>query len=92
MSDPSQDRVTVTLLLFAKARELLAASSVTLAVPASVTRVPDLVSHIVSVHPVLKRLGGTFVLAHNETYLDHESEVVLRPGDELAVIPPISGG
>ena len=35
------------------------------------------------------QLGGAYVLALNEAYLEAEEEVNLSPGDELAVIPPI---
>ena len=90
MSD--QDNVSVTLLLFAKARELVGKSSVIIRLPSSVSTSASLVSHILSLYPVLQRLGNTFVLSLNENYIDPEEEIVLRSGDELAVIPPISGG
>ena len=90
MSDP--DTVSVTLLLFAKARELVGKSSVILHLPSSVSSSADLVSRILSLYPVLQRLGNRFVLSLNENYTDPEEEIVLRSGDELAVIPPISGG
>ena len=32
------------------------------------------------------------MLALNQEYVDQEEEVQLSPGDEVAVIPPISGG
>ena len=83
--------VSVTLLLFAKARELVGKSSVIISLPSSVSSSSVLVSHILTFYPVLQRLGNTFVLSLNENYIDPEEEIVLRSGDELAVIPPISG-
>ena len=88
----NQDKVAVSLLLFAKARELVGSSTVSLSLPSSTSTYSDLVTFILETFPVLKRLGGTFVLSLNENYIDQDSELSLRPGDELAVIPPISGG
>ena len=88
----NQDKVAVSLLLFAKARELVGSSSVSLSVPSSTSTYSDLVTLILEAFPVLKRLGGTFVLSLNENYIDQDSELSLGTGDELAVIPPISGG
>ena len=83
--------VTLTVLLFAKARELVGSSSVTTSVPASI-RYSELLSHLEAEFPGLQRLGRTFVLSLNENYIDQEEELVLTNGDEIAVIPPISGG
>ena len=85
------DQVSITVLLFAKARELVGSSSVSLSSPAS-TNYQQLVSTLVAAQPVLARLGHTFVLSLNEVYIDTDQEIVLRQGDEVAVIPPISGG
>ena len=83
--------VTITVLLFAKARELVGSSSVTTSVPASIGY-DQLLSHLETEFPGLQRLGRTFVLSLNEDYIDQEEELVLTNGDEIAVIPPISGG
>ena len=83
--------VTVTLLLFAKARELVGKSSVSTSIPTRLTY-QELVSRLESELPVLERLNRTFVLSLNEDYLEQEQEIVLTSGDEIAVIPPISGG
>ena len=87
------DSVTITVLFFAKARELIGSSSGTAALPAR-CRYPALQAALSNAFPALNKLGHAFVLALNETYLDTEDgeEVELREGDELAVIPPISGG
>ena len=43
--------------------------------------------------PALREIEGRFVLSLNQEYLDATApEVTLRQGDEVAVIPPISGG
>ena len=40
----------------------------------------------------LSPIQNSVVLAVNQTYIEWNQELVLRPGDEVAVIPPISGG
>ena len=37
-------------------------------------------------------LEDRFVLSLNQEFVDRDQSVVLKEGDELAVIPPISGG
>ena len=86
------DHVVVSLLLFAKARELVGSSKVSLTIPSSVSTYPQIVAFIKTEHPELKRLGDTFVLSHNENYVEQSAEIEFSPGDELAIIPPISGG
>lgn len=40
----------------------------------------------------LSVLGGSLVLAVNQEYVEEEQTLRLSAGDEVAVIPPISGG
>jgi molybdopterin converting factor small subunit len=42
--------------------------------------------------PALEELGGNFVFSLNQEYLAKHEEQQLKAGDEVAVIPPISGG
>ncbi len=77
------------MLLFAGLRQLVGSSEVTLASGAGITvrrcwdelcgRFPALAAHSGSVRP-----------ARNREYCEWDDE--LRPGDELAFIPPVSGG
>jgi len=85
------DTVQVTVLFFAKARELIGKSSSLCALPASCTY-SELVAHIRNSFPRLNILGDAFVLSLNEDYIEEEGVLNLSQGDELAVIPPISGG
>ena len=43
-------------------------------------------------YPQLEELQGTFVLSLNQEYLAPGEEQQLAAGDEVAIIPPISGG
>ena len=42
--------------------------------------------------PNLEEIRGAFALAVNQEYLPSGEAVALSAGDEIAVIPPISGG
>lgn len=42
--------------------------------------------------PLLEEIKGAFALAVNQEYVGPDGEVALRAGDEVAIIPPISGG
>ena len=52
----------------------------------------DLVQTLLERHPSLEEVMGTCVLALNQEYVQRDSPALLRNGDEVALIPPISGG
>eukprot|EP00094_Tigriopus_californicus_P009607 TCALIF_09262-PA protein Name:"Similar to VP15 Molybdopterin synthase sulfur carrier subunit (Zea mays)" AED:0.46 eAED:0.46 QI:0/-1/0/1/-1/1/1/0/85 len=83
--------VSIKVLLFAKARELAGTHELTLNVVPNLSA-SDLVTQIEAQCPDLAILRGSFVLALNQDYVDHNQVLDLKSGDELAVIPPISGG
>ena len=83
--------VQVKLQFFAKARELVGQSSTTAALPPSLSY-QDLLNTLSDNFPPLVKLGGAFVLSLNEEFIPEEELVSLKQGDELAVIPPLSGG
>jgi len=81
--------VEIKVLFFAKARELVGCSSSSCSLPSTCTS-DQLLAAILKAFPSLEALGGAFVLSLNEEYV--EGDLTLRTNDELAVIPPISGG
>lgn len=43
-------------------------------------------------YPSLQVIAENIILSLNEEYIDDNQQLTLREGDEVAVIPPISGG
>jgi molybdopterin converting factor subunit 1 len=81
--------VTLTVLLFAKLRDLAGAEAVAIELPAGAT-VTDLRRRLAELHPAVAPLLERSAVAVNHDFADHA--LVLRLGDEVAVIPPVSGG
>ncbi|XP_053680230.1 molybdopterin synthase sulfur carrier subunit isoform X2 [Anopheles nili] len=89
----SSSSVRVKLLFFAKSRELAGLTCTDdFVVPHAEIRCSDLLDLICNRFN-LSIIRNNVILAHNEQYCDDLSETIrIRNGDELAVIPPISGG
>ena len=99
-------KVSVKVLFFAKAKELVKVSTQDIELNSKFDAVEDLLEVVETKFPGLKSLNRCFVLALNEEYLFEEGlienhpmqikqktpDILLRDGDELAVIPPLSGG
>jgi molybdopterin converting factor subunit 1 len=81
--------VTIRVRLFAIQRELVGTREVALDLPASAT-VADAWDGLVARYPVLAPGRDSVRFARNGAYADPTT--VLADGDELAIIPPVSGG
>ena len=80
--------MTVTVKFFALGRELVGAQSLTLELPESAT-IQDALTSVSERHPRFAELPS-FLVALNAQYAERTAAV--RNGDELAIIPPVSGG
>lgn len=85
-------KVKVNILFFAKVRELTNQSFVELEVTSKLT-LKDLIDQIIFQYPPLEVLKENLIIALNQDYVnDLHENLVLKENDEIALIPPISGG
>ncbi len=79
----------VSVRFFARAREAYGASRAELELPSGAT-LRDCFRAVASESPALGRMEAGLLIARNEVYAEWEDP--LREGDEVALIPPVSGG
>ena len=79
----------VTALLFARLREEAGADRVHLELPAGAT-IADAYAELRRLHPALEGWRGVVRAALNQDFADWDDP--LAEGDEVAFIPPVSGG
>jgi molybdopterin converting factor subunit 1 len=79
----------MTLLYFAQARRVTGVPSDTLHVTAPLTS-SELWNEILQRHPDLAIIHPVIRLARNGEFASDDT--LFQPGDEVALIPPVSGG
>jgi molybdopterin converting factor subunit 1 len=83
--------ITVRVMYFAKSREAAGTSEEEVELAAG-SSTKELLSTILVKHPGLESVMRSCVLALNQEYLAPNHEATLKAGDEVAIIPPLSGG
>lgn len=84
------DIVEVKVLFFAKAREIAGLNETKLKI-SKVISYSELLKDICLKYN-LGILKDNLILAVNEVYCDTENQLTFKEFDEIAVIPPLSGG
>lgn len=81
----------MTVLFFARSRELAGTGQLEVDIH-EVANTSQLWQWLLEHHPSLAEIRSTTVFALNQEYLEPGTDASLRDGDEVALIPPISGG
>ena len=80
----------VKLLLFAGCREAVGSKELEMELPENVATVGEAMEVVLSRFPQLRGLSGSVAIAVNAEYVAEDASIA--DGDELAIIPPVSGG
>jgi molybdopterin converting factor subunit 1 len=80
----------VTVLYFSRLRELAGTAEETYEWEDGGQPLAVLLDQIHARHPALASWSGTLLLAVNGAYATRHDQV--RPGDEIALMPPVQGG
>lgn len=83
--------VEIKILFFAKSKDLVGQDVGKVHLPIKTTY-REILDTINDSFPRIQELGDCFTLSLNEEYLQRDCTVNLSPTDELAIIPPLSGG
>jgi molybdopterin converting factor subunit 1 len=81
--------MTVTVRLFARARDLAGTDAIAVELPDGAT-VQDLRKVLADESPTFARLLSRSAIAVNDDF--GSADLVLSPGQEIALLPPVSGG
>ncbi|MFZ0891807.1 MAG: MoaD/ThiS family protein [Thermoplasmata archaeon] len=82
---------TINILLFATAREVVGKSSVRRSVPSRGLSLAELLEWLRTEYPRLGPILKISRYVQNGAYVT-QTHVRIRPGDEIAIHPPYSGG
>lgn len=82
--------VSVKLIFFAKAREIVGKHETLINLPTEILY-EDLFEKLVKEYN-LKAIEKNFIIALNQEYCSLGTILALKENDEIAVIPPLSGG
>jgi MoaD family protein len=84
-------KTSVRVVLFATAREAVGVSSIDREVPARGSTIEAVLADLAKEHPRLKPVLKSSRFLRNGRYVEGAAARI-RPGDEIAVHPPYSGG
>lgn len=82
----------VYVLLFAAARELEDSKKIAVELADDRATSIAVIEAIEAQYPRLKKILKTSVLAVNQAYVDQSDNLPVSATDEIALIPPVSGG
>jgi MoaE-MoaD fusion protein len=81
--------IKVRVLFFGAARDAVGQEQIELDLQAPINA-GGARAKLLSDYPALQRFGNSLLFAVNQEYAQNDREI--RPGDELAIFPPVSGG
>ena len=88
--DKNSQKAKVSLLFFAKIREITGKTSTEFLV-SKLSTLREIINQISEQYPALKAVEKNLIVAVNQHYINNFEEVIdFKENDEIALIPPIS--
>ena len=87
----STEQICIDVKLFASAREVAGVSSCKVMLSSSDTSILNAIEHLLIQFPNLSESINEISIAVNKVYIT-QKDYILKDGDVVALIPPISGG
>ncbi|MFO7792167.1 MAG: molybdopterin converting factor subunit 1 [Candidatus Saliniplasma sp.] len=84
-----QSTVNIRLKFFASAREIVGTKDLDMDIEKG-SKAKDVLDRLKEKYPGLKKLDGQLILAVNKQ--TGRADKMIEDGDEIAVLPPVSGG
>ncbi|EFA85749.1 molybdenum cofactor synthesis protein 2 small subunit [Heterostelium album PN500] len=89
--------IEIKCLLFAKVKEMILGEhskddSVIVNLPANKCTTHQLISELKLKYPNISNLLDVCMVAVNLEYIDRSNDLEIKKRDEVAIIPPVSGG
>ncbi len=85
----TNQKIVITVRFFASVKDIAKATETKIELPAA-SVADDVLAYLVAQYPTMKALRPYIRIAVNETYVD--PGFALHDGDDVAIIPPVSGG
>jgi molybdopterin converting factor small subunit len=94
MSDQTNNTsCAYSVLFFARAREIVGKNKLSFSLSSATILLSDLLCTVFTQYPDLKELQDSMLIAVNGDYVSpKDNQLAIKPSDEIAFIPPISGG
>jgi len=83
--------MNIRCLFFAESKQICGTGSQAFTVPEGTT-LKQFGHILLQTHPQLSHIISSCFFAVNEEYVEPDSAQILAAGDEIAVVPPLSGG
>ena len=85
----SMSEINITILYFAFIKELTGVKADTMKLPYGST-IHNMLTNVLNIHPQVNRFLKSVKVSVNYKVVDKNT--ILKDGDEVALLPPVSGG
>ncbi|EAL64879.1 molybdenum cofactor synthesis protein 2 small subunit [Dictyostelium discoideum AX4] len=80
------------ILLFAKVKEVIGKDSIFIDLPLDESTSFNLIRKLKHIYPQISSTLEVSLLAVNQEYISRDQDIKINSNDEIAIIPPVSGG